>query len=104
MVGHYEIPLADLFTEKHSPKLRLVRSDDEEAPEILTEGLSLLKSGKLDEAREILSSVSPRSPDYPTAAGICSMCSLMVGDEDAAEKEALALLDVYPDNVQALTT
>lgn len=99
-----EIPLADLFTEKHSPKLRLVRSDDEEAPEILAEGLSLLKSGKLDEAREILSSVSPRSPDYPTAAGICSMCSLMVGDEDAAEKEALALLDVYPDNVQALTT
>ena len=34
-----EIPLADLFTEKYSPKLRLVRSDDEEAPEILAEGL-----------------------------------------------------------------
>ncbi|MDE6058506.1 MAG: hypothetical protein K2G44_00450 [Clostridia bacterium] len=98
------ISLADLFEEKPAPKLRLVRSEDEEAPEVLAEGLSLLKAGDLEEARKVLSSISPLSPDYPTAAGICSMCSLMCGDEDAAENEALTLLKKYPDNVQALTT
>ena len=97
--------LSELFKEQPSaPQLRLVRSDDEEAPEVLAEGLALLKAGEMDEARKVLAQISPLSPDYPTAAGIGSMCSLMCGDEEAAEKECLALLEKYPDNVQALTT
>lgn len=102
-----EFSIEDMIDEGESapaPKLKLVRADDEEAPEVLAEGLALLKAGELDKAREVLSKISPLSPDYPTAAGISSMCSLMCGDEEAAERESLALLEKYPDNVQALTT
>lgn len=94
------------FPEEPSsaPKIKLLRSDDEEAPEILAEGLALLKSGELDEARNVLMQIMPQSPDYPVAAGLSAMCLLMNGKEEEAQKECAALLERYPDNVQALTT
>ncbi len=98
--------LLELFlqpTEK--PKLRLVHSDDEaDNTEAIRKGLFLLKTGNLKEAKEELSAVSQASKDYPSAVGISAMCSLMMGNTEEAEQECEALLQKYPDDIQALTT
>lgn len=92
--------------EERKPKLRLVHSDDgtHGNPDALREGLTLLKQGELQEARTVLGEFPEAHPDYASAAGLSAMCALMLGDEDGAEKECKALLEKYPDNVQALTT
>lgn len=85
------------------PKLRLVHDVDGD-PEVLERGLLLLKAGALEEARTVLTEVPLTNPDYPSATGLAAMCTLMLGEEKKAEAECEALLEKYPDNVQALTT
>ncbi len=87
--------------EEEPPRLHVVGELD---PEALKEGLDLMREGGLKEARERLLEVDESSPDHPSAAGLAAMCLLMMGEEEEAEKECDALLDAYPDNVQALTT
>lgn len=89
--------------EPSRPRLRLVHSEDDD-PELIREGLGLLKEGELEEARKALQEVSPKSADYPSAAGLAAMCTLMLGDEEGAEIECENLLEKHPDNIQALTT
>lgn len=93
-LNNYELP-------DEPPKLRIVGGAD---PEAVKEGLDLMRAGRLEEARERLSSVEKGSEEYPTAAGLSAMCLLMYGDEEQAQKECEALLADYPDDVQALTT
>lgn len=92
--------------QESPPKLRLVYSADglSGGSETLGEGLKLLKSGELSEARERFLEVGENHPDYPSAAGLAAMCTLMLGDEERAEEECKKLLERYPDNVQGLTT
>lgn len=101
-----EYDLSVFEQEERKPKLRLIHSNDgtHGDPEALTRGLSLLKTGDLDGAKEAFSQLPAASPDYPSAAGLSAMCTLMSGDEEGAEKECEELLARYPDNVQALTT
>ncbi len=87
--------------EEERPNLRLV---GDEEPEILREGLMLMRVGELDHAREKFLEVDDDSSDYPSAAALAAMCSLMAGDEEGAENECRELLKVHPDNIQALTT
>lgn len=96
---------ADWAPEK-KPQLRLVYSNDgtHGNPNALSEGLALLKEGRLEEARETLRDIPAVSADYASAAGLAAMCTLMLGDEEGAEEECKKLLEEYPDNVQALTT
>ena len=96
----------DWASEVKRPQLRLVYSNDgtHGNPNALSEGLALLKEGRLEEARETLRDIPPASSDYASAAGLAAMCTLMLGDEAGAEEECKKLLDEYPDNVQALTT
>ena len=93
----------DLVERNQKPRLRLV-SDDAPAPETLSEGLSCMKAGELKKAREVFLSVGEESSDHPAAAGLAAMCALMLGDEAAAKEESEALLEAYPEDVQALTT
>ncbi len=93
----------DLVERSQKPRLRLV-SDDAPAPETLSEGLSCMKAGELKKAREVFLSVGEESSDHPAAAGLAAMCALMLGDEAAAKEESEALLEAYPEDVQALTT
>ncbi len=92
--------------EEKKPKLRLIHSDDgtHGNPEALREGLSLLKEGELEQARDVLAEIPSADPDYASAAGLSAMCTLMLGDEEGAERECRELLEKHPDNVQALTT
>ena len=96
--------LRELFEREKTPRLRLVRAEGAPEPELLSEGLSLLKAGELEKARETLLSIDEESSDYPSAAGLAAMCTLMLGDEEGAEKACRELLKTHPDNVQALTT
>lgn len=96
--------LGDFLRAEQAPHLRLVHAEGEPEPEILSEGLELLKAGELDAARKTLLEVPENSSDYPSAAGLAAMCTLMSGDEEGAERECEALLEKYPENVQALTT
>ncbi len=88
------------------PALHLVHDADEAetSPEMLAEGLALLKAGQLEEARDVFSDIPERSTDYPSGAGLAAMCSLMLGEEEEAECTSLRLMEQYPENVQVLTT
>ncbi len=86
------------------PEVHIVRGKGEPDPETLQEGLTLLKIGDLEAARDRLSEMDETSPDYPTAAGLAAMCTLMLDDEKGAEKECERLLKLYPTNIQVLTT
>ncbi len=97
--------LEKLFAEEISstPHLRLVHSDGE-SPEAFSEGLSLLKSGDLEEAKEKFESVSERSDEYATAMGLNAMCTLMLGKEDEAATICRKALKDYPENITVLTS
>lgn len=95
--------ILDMLKEGEKPNLRLVHSVDGD-PAALADGLRLLKKGELEAARERLAAVPEASEDYPSAVGISAMCTLMLGDEEGAERACKELLDKYPDNVQGLTT
>ena len=94
------------FAPEYRPQLRLIYSNDgtHGNPNALSEGLALLKEGRLEEARETFRDMPAVSSDYASALGLSAMCTLMLGDEEGAEEECVKLLDQYPDNVQALTT
>ncbi len=95
---------AAAFAEEMSaPRLRLVE-DGAPDPDTLREGLILLKQGDLEGAKARLAQIDETSSDYPSAMGLSAMCTLMLGDEEAAEAECEELLKDHPDNVQALTT
>lgn len=96
----------EFAAEHKKPELRLIHSIDgtHGDPNALGEGLSLLKEGSVEEAREKFREMPAASKDYASAAGLAAMCTLMLGDAEGAEKECRELLETHPDNVQALTT
>lgn len=96
--------LGGLFRRAVAPRLRIVPDEGAPEPELLSEGLALLKAGELDKARKAFGEIPSESSDYPSAAGLAAMCTLMSGDEEGAQKECEDLLAGHPDNIQALTT
>lgn len=96
--------LGGLFRRTTGPALHIVPDDDAPQPELLAEGLTLLRGGELDKAREKFAEIPVQSSDHPSAAGLSAMCTLMLGDEEGAQRACEELLAVYPDNIQALTT
>ncbi len=102
-----EDDIPDLAAEPAPPPaLRLVHGEGvkEGSFEEIAEGLTHLKAGDLEGAREIFEAVDGESADHPSAAGLAAMCTLMLGDEEGAERACEALMETYPDNVQVLTT
>ena len=97
--------LAEALEDWKKPNLRIVHSEAGDSdPEALQRGFLLLRTGEVEAAREELSAISPTNKEYPSAAGLAAMCTLMLGEEERAAKECEELLRDYPDNVQALTT
>ncbi len=95
-----------MFPREESPKLRLVHAEGkpDDDTDVLHRGLFLFRAGELEEAKKALSAVGKDNPEYPSAAGLSAMCTLMMGEDDEAERECRELLERHPDNVQALTT
>ncbi len=100
-VGGTEEEIADYLAKP--PKLHLVE-DEEDNAETVAAGLARLKMGDLTGAKEVFSEIEAGTPCYAAAAGLSAMCTLMMGDEEGAEKEVSALLSEYPEDVQVLTT
>lgn len=96
--------IGNLFRRATQPQLRLVHAEGAPEPELLSDGLSLLRAGELEKAREKFAEIPRESRDFPSAVGLSAMCTLMLGDEEGAQKECEALLETHPDNIQALTT
>ncbi len=96
----------EISSVRKKPELRIVYSADgsQGNPNALAEGLGLLKNGRLEEARAAFRDIPAASADYASSYGLAAMCTLMLGDEEGAEKECRELLEKYPENVQALTT
>ncbi len=90
-------------TAEEKPRLRLVEEGAPD-PDTLREGLILLKEGDLEAAKKRLGEIDETSSDFPSAKGLAAMCTLMLGDEEGAERECEELLKAHPDNIQALTT
>lgn len=100
----WDAPSSDIdFSFDEKPALRIVE-DGEEDKAAFEKGVSLFRTGHLDEAKELLLSVSEESEHYPSAAGLGAMCSLMGGDDEAAAAECERGLEKFPDSVQLLTT
>ncbi len=93
------------FIEK-KPRLKLVHAEgmEERHPELIAEGLALLKIGNLSAARESFAKIPQDSADYASGAGLSAMCMLMTGDEEGAERECEQLMRSHSENVQILTT
>ena len=96
--------IGNLFRNAVRPSLHIVPDDDAPRPELIEAGIAGLKAGDLKRAREKFTEVPETSEDYPSAAGLAAMCTLMMGDEESAQRECEQLLERYPDNVQALVT
>lgn len=95
-----------LKKEEAKPRLRLVHTAEKGDidSDVLERGLMLLQMGELDKAKKVLSEVSETSSDYASAKGLDALCSLMLDNEEEAERTCEELLKVHPDNILALTT
>lgn len=90
--------------EEEAPKLRLVRSDSEEAAYSMMRGVERMKEGDLAGARETFLTVPEDCAEHASSAGLAAMCLLLMGKDAEAEAECRELYARYPDNIQTLTT
>ena len=96
--------LGGLFRRATAPRLHIVPDDGAADTELLSQAPLFLRLRELETAREKVSELATESSEYPSAAGLSAMCTLMLGDEERAQKECEELLNTHPENVQALTT
>ena len=72
--------------------------------QIISEGVSYMKSGDFERAVEEFEQVEDENPSYTTARNYIAMCKIVTDKIDEAEQECKALLKREPDNIQAMTT
>lgn len=70
----------------------------------MEKGVSYMRSGDYENAVAEFSKVGEGNKSYITARNYIAMCDLINDKCGEAERECLALLEKYPDNIQALTT
>lgn len=72
--------------------------------QIISDGISYMKTGDFDRAVEQFEKVVEENPSYMTARNYIAMCKIVADKIDEAEQECKALLKNAPDNIQAMTT
>ena len=72
--------------------------------QIISDGISYMKSGDFERAVEEFEQVADENPSYMTARNYIAMCKIVADKIDEAEQECKALLKRDPNNVQAMTT
>jgi tetratricopeptide (TPR) repeat protein len=72
--------------------------------EELSQGIEFMKTGEYDKAVEVFESVEEGNECYLSARNYIAMCNIIRDRLPEAEEECHAILEKYPDNVQALTT
>lgn len=76
----------------------------EDCTAYITDGIAHMKAGEYDLAIEEFEKVSDGNPKYLSARNYVAMCKIISDRCEEAEQECLAVLEKYPDDVQALTT
>lgn len=72
--------------------------------DVISDGIDLLKQNKFDKAIEEFEKVDSRNKSYAPARNLMAMSYMLSDRADMAEQECLKILEVTPDDVQALTT
>ena len=72
--------------------------------EIITDGISYMKSGDFESAVAEFEKVAEENPSYLMARNYVAMCKIVSDKIDEAEQECKSLLKSDPQNIQALTT
>lgn len=95
----------NFFSAEKKPDLRLVHSvDGLDNDDVISRGVKFVKEGNLIKAREEFKTATENSPHYATAVGLSAMCSLMLGEKEAAYRDCAEVVERYPEDVQLLTT
>ena len=76
----------------------------EDCSEYINGGIAHMKAGEYDRAIEEFEKVGEGNPRYLSARNYVAMCKIISDRCEEAEQECLAVLEKYPDDVQALTT
>lgn len=72
--------------------------------EVINEGITLMKKGECEKAIEVLSGIEEENEDYIPARNYIAMCYLLSDKGELAEEECRLILELEPENVNALTT
>lgn len=72
--------------------------------DIISNGIEQMKHGEYEKAIGEFDKVDEGNEAYRSARNYIAMCNIICDKCDEAEAECLAILQKYPDNVQALTT
>ncbi|MDE7265533.1 MAG: hypothetical protein K2N52_04595, partial [Clostridia bacterium] len=72
--------------------------------DVISNGIAQMKQGEYEKAVEEFEKVDEENDSYRSARNYIAMCNIICDKCDEAEAECLAILNKYPDNVQALTT
>ena len=107
-VSESDLPDFDDFpAAPASPKrLRLVHDADaaKSAATLMSSGIALLNDGNIAGAREVFREISTSDEKYATSMGLVALCSLMLGDEEEAERLSKEAAERFPENVQVLVS
>lgn len=72
--------------------------------EVISSGIEQMKQGEYEKAIGEFDKVDEQNAAYRSARNYIAMCNIICDKCEEAESECLAILEKYPDNVQALTT
>lgn len=72
--------------------------------DVIANGIENMKLGEYDKAVDEFMKVDEENEAYRSARNYIAMCRIICDKCEEAEAECLALLEKYPDNVQAMTT
>lgn len=72
--------------------------------DVISDGIELMKRGEYEKAIDEFDKVDEGNAAYRSSRNYIAMCNIICDKCEEAEAECLAILEKYPDNVQALTT
>ena len=98
-----EIVRSLLFNEPNPLKVAYP-PEEADCTDIMNSGIDKMKSSDFEGALKDFSSVPEGNPRFISARNYMAMCHIMSGNTQKAEEECRALLEKYPDDINALTT
>lgn len=96
--------LRDFLSQEENPLKFVYPPKIADCSEIISEGISKMKSGDFESAIRVFDGVDEENPSYVPARNYVAMCRIVLDNLDEAEQECKNILKTHPQNVQALTT
>lgn len=96
--------LRDFLGEDENPLKVAYPPELADCSDIISEGVKYLKDGEFDLAVEEFEKVDRRNKSYLTARNYIAMCKIIADRTEEAEQECEHILEMFPDDVQAMIT